>query len=216
MLYAVFSGQPMTFIAPTGLTLAFMAALYRFCEIASLPFLATYGWVGLWTSSFLTLAAVGGFGKLIRILTSFTDDVFNALLGLNFLVQACQSLLQGFVQSGPDKTSPFLALNFALLTAFSSMKLSETRKSKLFNKPTREFLSDFGPVTVVLALSLISLLPGVASLGMEFLKVPAEVGLAGGRALFLQLGSVPLWARWPAALPAVLLTMLFYLDHLIT
>jgi hypothetical protein len=27
---------------------------------------------------------------------------------------------------------------------------------------------------------------------------------------------VPHWARWAAALPAVLLTMLFYLDHLIT
>lgn len=29
MAYAVLSGQPMTFIGPTGLTLAFMTALYR-------------------------------------------------------------------------------------------------------------------------------------------------------------------------------------------
>jgi hypothetical protein len=216
MLYAVLSGQPMTFIAPTGLTLAFMAALFRFCDLASLPFLATYGWVGLWTSGFLGVAAIGGYGKLIRLLTSFTDDVFNALLGLNFLVSAGQSLLHGFASSGPDKTSPFLALNFALLTAFSSLKLSETRRSKLFNKSTREFLSDFGPVTVILALSVLSLSPFISSLGVEFLKVPAEVGLAGGRSLLLPLGAVPHWARWAAALPAVLLTMLFYLDHLIT
>lgn len=31
MGYATFSGQPMTFVAPTGLTLAFTAALYRYC-----------------------------------------------------------------------------------------------------------------------------------------------------------------------------------------
>lgn len=29
MVYAAFGGQPMTFIGPTGLTLAFMTALYR-------------------------------------------------------------------------------------------------------------------------------------------------------------------------------------------
>jgi hypothetical protein len=29
MIYAIFAGQPMTFVAPTGLTLAFTAALYR-------------------------------------------------------------------------------------------------------------------------------------------------------------------------------------------
>ena len=29
MTYAAFGGQPMTFIGPTGLTLAFMTSLYR-------------------------------------------------------------------------------------------------------------------------------------------------------------------------------------------
>ena len=30
MAYAAFGGQPMTFIGPTGLTLAFMTSLYRY------------------------------------------------------------------------------------------------------------------------------------------------------------------------------------------
>ena len=34
MGYATLSGQPMTFVAPTGLTLAFTAALYRYCARA--------------------------------------------------------------------------------------------------------------------------------------------------------------------------------------
>ena len=30
MLYSIFSGQPMAFLAPTGLTLAFTSGLFRF------------------------------------------------------------------------------------------------------------------------------------------------------------------------------------------
>ena len=46
MLYAVFSGQPMTFVGPTGLTLAFISTLYRFTKANSLPFLEIYSWTG--------------------------------------------------------------------------------------------------------------------------------------------------------------------------
>ena len=216
IIYAVVSGQPMTFIAPTGLTLAFMAALYRFAGLAALPFLPLYGWVGIWTASMLTFLALGGFAMLIEFCTSFTDDVFNALLALNFLVEACKSLARGFIEAGPDKTSPFLSLNFAILTCYTSLQLNQARTSKLFTKSIREAISDFGPILVILATSVLSLLPVFKSLGMEFLQVPAVRQLAGGRQLFLPLGVVPIWARWGAALPAVLLTVLFYLDHLIS
>jgi hypothetical protein len=113
----------MAFIAPTGLTMAFTAALYRFTGLAGLPFLETYGWVGLWTSGMLLSLASGGFAQLIKFCTSFTDDVFNALLALNFSVEAMQALLLGFAVAGPDKTAPFLALNFALFTCFASLKV---------------------------------------------------------------------------------------------
>ena len=39
MAYATIAGQPMTFVAPTGLTLAFTAALYRYCTYLAVPFL---------------------------------------------------------------------------------------------------------------------------------------------------------------------------------
>jgi len=216
MIYACISGQPMTFIAPTGLTMAFTAALYRFTELSSLPFLATYGWVGLWTSGLLTFTAVGGGAKLIKFATTFTDDVFNALLALNFLWQAVKALGLGFILSGPDKTSSFLALNLALLTCYASLNLSEARRSKFFNKPIREGISDFGPILVIAAVSLVASLPALQGLGISTLSVPAGLQLAGGRDLLLPLLSVPVWARWCAALPGLLLAVLFYLDHLIS
>jgi hypothetical protein len=78
--YSVICGQPMAFIAPTGLTLAFISGLYRFCNYQGLPFFPVYTWVGFWTSAFMILLGVGGAGKYIRLCTHFTDEVFNALL----------------------------------------------------------------------------------------------------------------------------------------
>eukprot|EP00975_Prorocentrum_lima_P007167 1539087-Prorocentrum_lima.AAC.1 len=45
MLYSLLAGQPMTFVGPTGLTLAFMVALHQFCGAFALPFIGMYSWV---------------------------------------------------------------------------------------------------------------------------------------------------------------------------
>ena len=88
MAYAALAGQPMTFVGPTGLTLAFTAALYQWCTFMSLPFLPMYAWVGCWTSLMLVVASMANASGLIRYCTRFTEDVFNALLAFNFLSEA--------------------------------------------------------------------------------------------------------------------------------
>ena len=75
MLYAVISGQPMTFVAPTGLTLAFTAALYKWCIYFTIPFLPMYAWVGCWTSLMMIAASVINASGLIRYCTRFTGDL---------------------------------------------------------------------------------------------------------------------------------------------
>ena len=85
ILYSILCGQPMAFIAPTGLTLAFISGLYRFCSVNALPFFPIYSWVGLWTSFFFILLGLGGSSQWIRFCTRFTDEVFNALLSVNFI-----------------------------------------------------------------------------------------------------------------------------------
>ena len=90
MVYALISGQPMTFLGPTGLTLAFTAALYNFTQAAGLPFLPMYSWIGLWTSLFLALGSIFNLSYFIRFCTRFTDDCFNSLIAMNFLFEGNQ------------------------------------------------------------------------------------------------------------------------------
>jgi len=101
MLYAILCGQPMAFIAPTGLTLAFISGLFRFCSVKELPFFPIYSWVGLWTSFFFVLLGLGGSSQWIRFCTRFTDEVFNALLSVNFIYEAVTSIKRNFENADP-------------------------------------------------------------------------------------------------------------------
>lgn len=213
MLYSAGSGQPLTFLAPTGLTLAFTTSLYSFCEVASIPFLPTYAWVGIWTSIILFFMAIANTSDLIRHCTRFTDDIFNSLIATNFLYEASRSLAAAFFILTPDKTRAFTALALAIGTVITGRTLSALRTSRYFTRRVRTLLADFGPILAVIAMSAIAALPAVARVGLPSLSIPATFSLAHGRPLFIPLLATPMAIRLVAIVPALLLTCLFFLDQ---
>eukprot|EP00752_Nemacystus_decipiens_P012195 g10811.t1 len=214
MTYAAFSGQPMTFIGPTGLTLAFMTSLYSFTSVAGLPFLPVYAWVGLWTSAFLATLAVVGASNLIEFATQFTDDVFNALLSVNFIYEAARSLMRNFspAVAGFTQAGALMSLNVAVVTYMGCRKTSGALSSKIFNSGFREFMSDFGPLVVIIGMSFFCSLPSWSGL-LSFLEVPSAFMLCKGRSWLVPIFSVGPAVRLACALPAMLLTSLFFLDQ---
>lgn len=214
MAYAVLCGQPMAFIAPTGLTLAFISGLYQFCSVKSLPFFTVYAWVGLWTSFFFVMLGLGGSSQLIRFCTRFTDEVFNALLSVNFIYEAVSSLKRNFDQADPmNLTMPFVSLAIALTTCWSTMKVAAFQSSKYLNQKFRTVIKDFGPVTIFILMSILNHQPWVSKFKVPTLAVPASFELAGGRNFLVNLNAVPLMVKLLCAGPAVLLTSLFFMDQ---
>ena len=216
MVYAVFAGQPMTFVGPTGLTLAFTAALYRFTQAQGLPFLVMYSWTGMWTALFMALSSALNLSELIRYLTRFTDDCFNALLALNFIYEAAWNLVNNFTKQGSNASSAFAALNMAIVTWWSTRRIVRFKQSRIISQRFRKFVGDFGPTFIILIMSLIASHPAVQAMNIEYLAVPEVFQLSNGRNLIPPLLSLSPALRWLCALPAVLLTMLFYLDQNIT
>lgn len=204
----------MAFLAPTGLTLAFISGLFRFCTLRDLPFFPVYAWVGLWTSGFMTLLGLSGSSKLIRFCTRFTDEVFNGMLSLNFLYEACSSLRRNFVNADPLNLSmPFVALSMALGTFFGTMNVVKFEASKFFNSKVRKIIKNFGPVSMIILFSCLNLLSWTQKFNVPTLTVPDHFQLAGGRSFFVALKSIPIKARVLCALPATLLTCLFFMDQ---
>lgn len=214
VIYSVLCGQPMAFLAPTGLTLAFISGLYRFCSLRELPFFSVYAWVGIWTSGFMSLLGLLGCSKLIRFCTRFTDEVFNGMLSVNFIYEACSSLRRNFVNADPMNLSmPFVALSMALGTFFSTMNVVKFEASKFFNSKVRKIVKNFGPVSVILLFSLLNLLPWAQKFHVPTLSVPDQFQLAGGRSFLVGLKDIPVNIRLGCAFPACLLTCLFFMDQ---
>lgn len=204
----------MAFLAPTGLTLAFISGLFRFCSIRNLPFFPVYAWVGLWTSAFMTILGLSGSSKLIRFCTRFTDEVFNGLLSINFIYEAMSSLKRNFDHADPmNLTMPFVALSMALGTFFSTMTVVKFEATKFFNSKIRTAIKNFGPVSVILLFTLVNTLPWCQKFRVPTLSVPDTFQLAGGRSFLVALKDIPMNVRMLCALPACLLTCLFFMDQ---
>ncbi|GAX14449.1 hypothetical protein FisN_11Hh092 [Fistulifera solaris] len=212
--YSILCGQPMAFIAPTGLTLAFISGLFRFCTLRGLPFFPVYSWVGLWTSFFFVVLGLKGSSQLIRFCTRFTDEIFNALLSMNFLYEAIASLKRNFETADPmNLTMPFVALAMALTTFWSTMQVAAFETSKFFNQKARTFVKDFGPVTIFVLMSLVNQQQWVKKFAVPTLVVPSTFQLAGNRNLFIDLHAVPMRVKLLCAFPAMLLSSLFFMDQ---
>jgi len=212
--YAIFSGQPMAFIAPTGLSLAFLSGLFKYCTLQGFAFLPVYTWVGLWTSLFMILLGFGGASKLIRYCTHFTDEIFNGLLSLNFIYEAWASIHRNFALADPiNLTMPFVSLGIAFATFKATMGTVAFRSSKYFNEIFRTIIKDFGPVAVIILMSFVNQIPWIKKFGVPTLSVPSTLQLAGGRNLIVPFLSVPLSLRLKCMLPALLLTTLIFMDQ---
>lgn len=214
MAYSILCGQPMAFIAPTGLTLAFISGLFSFCSLRGLPFFPVYSWVGLWTSLFFTVLGFSGSSQLIRYCTRFTDEIFNSLLSMNFIYEALASLRRNFQQADPmNLTMPFVSLGMALTTFFATMSATAFESSKFLNQKIRSLVKDFGPVTIFVAMTCFNCLRGIKKFAVPTLSVPDTFQLSGGRSFLIPLNGIPLKTKLLCSLPAILLTALFYMDQ---
>ena len=205
----------MAFIAPTGLTLAFISGLFRFCTVKGLPFFPVYAWVGLWTSFFMITLGLQGSSQLIRYCTRFTDEIFNALLSVNFIYEALSSLRRNFslAKDPMNLTMPFVSLAMALTTFWSTMKVIKFQSSKYLSQKARTIIKDFGPVTIFVAMSLLNQHPWFLKFGVPTLNIPQGFELAGGRAFRVQLNAIPYQVKLLCSFPAMLLTSLFFMDQ---
>jgi hypothetical protein len=218
MIYALFSGQPVTIIGSTGPVLAFTAIMYSTCMSMGLPFLSTYAWVGVWTSGILLLCALTSTSNLvIRYLTRFTDEIFAGLISVIFVVEAMKNIISLLFQPTVSGATAILSATMAIVTCTFAMTLAGLRNSAYFNKKTRDLLADFGPTISIIACSVFTLwLSNRYDIALGFLQLPNQIAPTTPRPWIVNLMETPVWARWASALPAVMVSILMFFDQNIT
>jgi HCO3- transporter family len=220
ILYALLAAQPLTIIGSTGPVLAFVACLAALAQSLSLPFLPLYAWTGLWTGGILAAFAVTSGSNLVKYLTRFTDEIFSTLISTIFIVEAVSDVARTFASPASTFTKALLTLVCATITYAVSTTLKSVRQSVYFNKATRKTISNFAPTVGVVAASLVAkwacVTQGAAVAALPALTIPDVFGTTSGRPWLVPLGDLPVWARWASLLPALMASVLLFLDQNIT
>lgn len=214
ILFAICSGQPLTILGGTGPIVVFTGLLYTACEQLEIPFLATYAWVGLWSGLFMVLLAVFNTSSLMRYFTRFTDEIFAALIAVIFIVEAVRATVDPFVGEASATETALMTLVLSIGTFAFARGLKNFARTPYASRGLRTFLSDFGPAIAIAVMTGFALmLPDVA---LEAPAVPDEFATTTGRPWMVEVFGLPLWAIFACAGPALMATILLFLDQNIT
>ncbi|MFT5684332.1 MAG: mannitol/fructose-specific phosphotransferase system IIA component (Ntr-type) [Myxococcota bacterium] len=213
-VYSIFSGQPLTILGSTGPVIIFMGILYQLTKSLGIPYLPTLAWVGIWTMVFLLVLAITEACSLIRYFTRFTDETFAALISIIFIVEAVKDMAHGFSDSNTSYDTALLSLILALGTFYLSMSLVRLRTGPYLRRQVREFLADFGPTIAIAVMTGLAL--WLHPIELETLAVPQEFATTSGRSWFVNPFEAPTWVWAASTVPALLVSILLYLDQNIT
>ena len=232
--FALFSGQPLTILGGTGPIVIFTGLLYVTCESVGIDFLPTYAWVGVWSGILLIICAVTDLSYLMKYFTRFTDEIFAALVAVIFIVEAVKDMVFPFRHplEGQDQIShetAFLTLVLALGTFMIARNLKSLRNSKYLTWTLREFLADFGPSIAIGIMSIVAVSFGALHANLSIGDTTIQIGTPDGVTLkvadvpetfvppsMVDMFSVPTWVIFASIIPALMATILLYLDQNIT
>jgi mannitol/fructose-specific phosphotransferase system IIA component (Ntr-type) len=219
VIYALVAGQPLIILGGTGPMLIFTEILYDYCQRQGIEFLPVYAWVGIWTGLILLVLAILDASCLMRFFTRFTDEIFAALISVIFIYEAVEKLIDIFHRAQSDQSIGYdvalLSLVLALGTFYVASSLSAFRKSHLLVPTMREFLADFGPTIAILSMAVIALYWRDA-IPLDPLPAPDHFQTTTGRPWLVPFSEAPRSMIWLSIVPALLCSVLVYLDQNIT
>uniref|UniRef100_UPI00358DD9C6 electroneutral sodium bicarbonate exchanger 1-like n=1 Tax=Myxine glutinosa TaxID=7769 RepID=UPI00358DD9C6 len=93
MVYALFSGQPLTILGSTGPVLVFEKILFKFCKDYGIAYLSLRACIGLWTAFYCILLVALDASSLVCSITRFTEEAFASLICIIFIYEALEKLV---------------------------------------------------------------------------------------------------------------------------
>jgi len=226
---ALLGGQPAVLYGQTGPIVLLYAYVHTAAELMDVPFGPWVAWIGVWAflmHAALALFAVNDYKDCV---TRFTAEIFEVLVASDYITSAIVGILAAFTTEAYHCTGSaarcslngistlLLALAF-FLSALKFSTLQETMRcssARLLRRTSR-----FSALVALVLWTLLSFVPawshapGWPAEGIpDRAEVPAWGQTGHDFLAFLHMGEVPSWAVGAAALPAFLLTVLFFVDQ---
>ncbi|XP_053732170.1 sodium-driven chloride bicarbonate exchanger isoform X5 [Synchiropus splendidus] len=91
--YSLFAGQPLTILGSTGPVLVFEKILFKFCKEYGLSYLSLRTCIGLWTAFLCIVLVATDASSLVCYITRFTEEAFASLICIIFIYEALEKLI---------------------------------------------------------------------------------------------------------------------------
>ncbi|XP_007425400.1 band 3 anion transport protein [Python bivittatus] len=235
-LFCLLGAQPLLVVGFSGPLLVFEEAFYTFCKNNGFEYIVGRVWIGFWLILIVILVVAFEGSFLVRYISRYTQEIFSILISLIFILETFFKLIKIFKEhplkevyknmtlsrdeepSDPVPNTALLSLVLMGGTFFIAFFLRKFKNSSFFPGKLRRVIGDFGVPIAILIMTLADVF--IKDTYTQKLKVPKglQVSNPEERNWFIHpLGTgFPIWMMFAAALPAVLVFILIFLETQIT
>uniref|UniRef100_A0A3Q3WLD2 Anion exchange protein n=1 Tax=Mola mola TaxID=94237 RepID=A0A3Q3WLD2_MOLML len=245
-VFCLFGGQPLIILSSTGPILIFEKLLFEFSKTNNIDYMELRLWIGLHSCLQCFVLVVSDSSYIIKYMTRFTEEGFSSLISFIFISDAIKKMVgalkyypinrgfkpdyitsykcecippdQGESSVSKKKYVPDLALmSFILFFGTYSMTVSlkKFKFSRYFPTKLRALISDFA---IVISILVFCGLDCLLELDTPKLHVPTEIKPTRSDRgwLVMPVGKNPWWWYVASFVPALLVTILIFMDQQIS
>ncbi|XP_039215282.1 band 3 anion transport protein isoform X2 [Crotalus tigris] len=235
-LFCLLGAQPLLVVGFSGPLLVFEEAFYTFCTKNDFEYIVGRVWIGFWLILIVIVVVAFEGSFLVRYISRYTQEIFSILISLIFILETFFKLIKIFKEhplkevyknitfsrdEEPRDPAPNTALLSLVLmggTFFIAFFLRKFKNSSFFPGRLRRVIGDFGVPIAIFIMTLADTL--IKDTYTQKLKVPKglQVSNPERRGWFIYpIGNeFPIWMMFAAALPALLVFILIFLETQIT
>ncbi|CAM4633602.1 band 3 anion transport protein [Lepidochelys kempii] len=230
IIFCLLGAQPLLVVGFSGPLLVFEEAFFKFCESYGMEYIVGRVWIGFWLIILVLLVVAFEGSFLVRYISRYTQEIFSFLISLIFIYETFAKLIaifqkhplqKSYGSRDPQPNTALLSLVLMAGTFFIAFFLRKFKNSAFLPGKLRRVIGDFGvPISIfIMALADFFMKDNTYT---QKLSVPKglQVSNTTARGWFIHpLGKnkdFPIWMMFGAALPAILVFILIFLESQIT
>ena len=215
IIYALLSAQPITLLGGTGPIVIFTSLLFAICQKYEFNFLVAYAWCGLWAGVMLVIFSIINASNLMRYLSSFTDDIFAALVSIIFIIEALDNIFRGYSFPTWDDGTGWVSVYFSFSMCILAWIFYVPAKYLDNRRRLYQILADFSPSLSIFLLAVASFI--ILDHPLEGPDLPGLMyETSSGRDWFIDISQSKDGIQYLMIIPGLFAAVLLYLDQNIT
>jgi len=175
IIYAIFSGQPLTIMGITGPVSLLLGTSYGLAEQFNASYFPFFFWICVWAGLMHVISAVIGLVSLVWKVSPFTTQIFELFIAITFIYSALRDLIvpihlidnvDVLNDAEEDITTAARSAGYAsfiigLITCYVAWSLHFAETSIFFSRQVRTFLTSYNTLIAVVIATALSYIPGI-------------------------------------------------------